>query len=197
MPTLHTWRYPGAREISATEARAQRESLMARPAEGEILASSCRGAHLPNHQGTGTFRRLPSSLNRKGSGAPRPATRLREDMWAVALGRTAVNKTPIEAQGSGTKAPLPPRDLEVPIYAVSVPKHDRLPHCCGFCYCRGRARANPSRIESDYAPSCDSATTPQQQLVLLTRGSQPFVLNLLRIRSRGPASASLTGVRRG
>jgi hypothetical protein len=108
MPTLHTWRYPGAREISATEARAQRESLMARPAEGEILASSCRGAHLPNHQGTGTFRRLPSSLNRKGSGAPSPATRLREDMWAVALGRTAVHKTPTEAQGSGTKAPLPP-----------------------------------------------------------------------------------------
>jgi hypothetical protein len=23
-------------------------------------------------------------------------------------------------------------------------KRDRLPHCCGFCYCRGRARASPN-----------------------------------------------------
>ena len=59
-----------ARQITATEVRTQRESIMARPTEGEILASSRRGAHLPHRQGTGTLSAFRQALTERAEGHP-------------------------------------------------------------------------------------------------------------------------------
>ena len=59
-----------ARQISATAVRAQRKSIMARPAEGEILASSRRGAHLPHHQGAATLSAFRQALTERAEGRP-------------------------------------------------------------------------------------------------------------------------------